>query len=113
MGMEFVSDFDAETARSGVPSIFLRDSDGLWKVEANLTRDCWERTHPVARDEGHGLMRDRATGFVTLVYVTGRGLLEEHPRADITWFDTAQDARAALDGLGRPPIQRSATATDE
>lgn len=103
-GMEFVSEYDRETAERGVPSIFLRDSDGLWRVESNLTRDCWERTHPTMRHLGHGLMRDRATGFVTLVFVTSRALLEDHPRADITWFDTPEDARAALDALGRPPI---------
>ena len=102
--MEFVSDYDRETAENGVPSIFLRDSDGLWKVESNLTRDCWERTHPAMRHEGHGLLRDRATGFVTQVYVTGRALLEDHPRADITWFDSEADARGALQALGSPPL---------
>lgn len=102
--MEFVSDYDRETADNGVPSIFLRDPDGLWKLEANLTRDCWERTRPSMRHVGHGLLRDRATGFVTQVYVTGRALLEDHPRADITWFDSEDDARRALHALGSPPL---------
>lgn len=101
--MEFVSDYDAEMARRGPPGIFLRDPDGLWKYNADLTRDTWERTHPLERDCGFGLMRDRATGFNTPIYVTGRALFIDHPRVDVIWFEDLASLGAALAALGSPP----------
>ena len=101
--MEFVSPYDVEMATRGPAGIFLRDPDGLWKYDSDLTRDCWERAAPVEREPGFGLMRDRATGFNTPVYVTGRGLLGEHPRVDVTWFPDLPALMHAYAALGSPP----------
>ncbi|HJN72749.1 MAG TPA: hypothetical protein QGF58_02335 [Myxococcota bacterium] len=101
--MEFVSTYDAEMAASGPAGIFLRDPDGLWKFDSDLSRDCWARAAPLTRDPGFGLMRDRASGFNTPVYVTGRGIFDDHPRLDVTWYADLPAMLAALSALGSPP----------
>ena len=64
--------------------------------------------HPRApsppRDPGFALFRDRETGFVSLLYVTARALVAEHPRADSRFLDDEPAALAALAALGRPPV---------
>ncbi len=50
------------------------------------------------------LVRDRGTGFVSLVYVTAAALLEDHPRADVRPFDSRDAAEAARAAFGTPPL---------
>ena len=104
--MQFCSPYDEAVAASGPPSIFLRTLEGVWRVQPDLSRDGCERLKRVpARQEGHGLMTDTATGFVTAVYTTGRSLFEDHPRVTVKWFASEAEAAAALDALGRPPVR--------
>lgn len=104
--MEFLHDYDRAAAESGPPSVFLLTHEGLWRLMPDLTRDGWVRLERTpAREEGHGLMRDRATGYVTRVFTTGRALFEDHPRVDCTWFGSESEALAAYEALGRPPLQ--------
>ena len=105
--MQFCSEYDEALAASGPPSVFLRTLEGFWRVEPNIARDGCERLKQVPeRIEGHGLMRDTATGFVSRIYTTGRGLFDGHPRVELTWCPTEQDADEAFAALGNPPIQR-------
>jgi len=101
--MEFVSTYDEVMATRGPPGIFLRDPDGLWKFDSDLSRDCWERAAPLEREPGFGLLRDESTGFNTPVFVTGRALLSDHPRATVRWFDDLDALMEALADLGSPP----------
>lgn len=104
--MQFCSAYDEAVAASGPPSIFLRTLEGLWRVQPDLSRDGCERLKRVPeRVEGHGLMTDTATGFVTAVYTTGRDLFEDHPRVTVEWFDSEAAATAALEAMGRPTVR--------
>jgi len=101
----FCSPFDATLASDGPAAVFLLDREGLLRFDAEWTRDAWGR-HPGPHERGvfWTLVRDRASGFVQRVLVTGRDLLREHPRLEARTFDDADAAEAALRALGRPPI---------
>ena len=105
---DFCSALDRAWAESGPPALFMLTVEGVWRLEPDLSRDGWERVKPELppRLPGHGLMRDLETGFVTRIYVTGRVLMDEHPRVEVQWFDDADSARAALVALGRPPLRK-------
>ncbi len=103
--MRFCSPYDEELALHGPPSIFLRTPDGLWRVQPDLARDGCARLKRVPeRSEGHGLMQDKATRFVTRVYTTSRALFEDHPRVLLSWYPSEEEADAALAELGCPPL---------
>jgi len=101
----FCSPFDETLAREGPAAIFLLDREGRLRFDAEWTRDAWGR-HPGPHDRHHvwALVRDRATGFVQRVLITGRALLDDHPRLDARTYPDADAALAALGGLGSPPV---------
>lgn len=107
--MEFGSPFDEALAKSGPAGIFLVDREGLLRFEATWTRDCWGRA---VGPHSHGwtwlLARDRASGFVQLVLATSPTVLVMHPRLDLRTFADPESARAALAGIGNPPIAEEA-----
>lgn len=95
--------FDAAVAALGPPAIFVPDAEGLWRLEPDLSRDAWQRLGQApAPDPAYGLLRDRATGYVSLVWAGSRALLEGHPRASLRWYPTEEEARAARAALGAP-----------
>ncbi len=103
--LQFVSDFDRLLATSDAPLLFLRDPEGFWRVQVDLARDGAVRLgRPPRLQEGHALLRDRITGLVTPVYTTSRELLQDHPRADIVFYASAEAMLAAFESLGRPPV---------
>jgi hypothetical protein len=103
---EFVHTFDHTVAVSGPPCVFLLTIEDAWRVEPDLSRDGWVRLDRVPeRNPGYGLMRDRATGWVTRIYCTGRDLFLNHPRVDVEWFETGADMRAAYAAIGPLPLQ--------
>lgn len=104
--MDTCSRYDTAMLESGPPSVFVRTHEQLWRVEPDITRDCWERLsgRDFTRDPRHALVRDRATGFVSWWYLTSPALLDEHPRLDARFFESAEAAEQALVALGRPPI---------
>lgn len=105
---EFVHTFDHTVALVGPPCVFLLTIEGAWRVEPDLSRDGWVRLDRVPeRDPAYGLMRDRATGWVTRIYCTGRDLFLDHPRVDVTWFDSADAMYAAYDAIGPLPLKPS------
>lgn len=103
--MQFCSEFDAALAEAGPPAVFLPDRNGDLRFDPSWTRDCWGRA-PGPHAHGHVwlLARDRASGFVQLVFVTSPTLLAEHPRLDLRAFPDPAAAREALDVLGVPPV---------
>lgn len=105
--MRFCSPYDLALAETGPATIFLRTLEGLWRVQPDLSRDGCERLKRVPeRDEGYGLMTDRATRFVTPVFTTSLALFEDHPRVDVQWFEDEAAMDEALLALGRPPLRR-------
>ncbi|MCB9741672.1 MAG: hypothetical protein H6741_02085 [Alphaproteobacteria bacterium] len=102
--MDFANPFDAALAQGGAPAIFVLNDEGAWKLAHMLTRDAWERQGSAERDPCFALVRDSATGFVSLWYSTGRALLEGHPRAELRFFEDGAAAAEALAALGRPPV---------
>ena len=101
----FCSPFDETLAREGPAAIFLLDREGLLRFDAEWTRDAWGR-HPGPQERGifWTLVRDRRTGFVQRVLVTGRDLLTDHPRLEARIYDDAEAAKAALRAIGIPAI---------
>jgi hypothetical protein len=103
--MQFVSDYDALLATSDAPLLFLRDPEGFWRVQVDLARDGAVRLgRTPAPGIGHALLRDRATSLVTPVFTTSRELLSDHPRADVVFYESAEEMMAAFSALGRPPL---------
>lgn len=103
---EFCGPFDRALASAAVPAVFLVDTDGLLRFDADWTRDAWQRAGDVTLRWGQtwSLARDRASGYVLLVMATSPDLLAHHPRLDVRAYPDHAAARAALDALGRPPI---------
>lgn len=108
--MNFCSPFDRDMAASGPPAVFVRSPEQEWRVEPDLSRDGWERLgrreEPLVpqRSPAHVLVRDRATGFVSWLYVTSTDLLLDHPRLDHRVYDDADTAGLALEALGPCPV---------
>ena len=83
-------------AESGPAAVFLFDREGLLRSQESWTRDAWGRNAgPHQKACTWVLVRDRDTGFVTVMMVSSPTLLLEHPRADVRAFDSLSDARAA------------------
>ena len=103
--MDFCSDFDAELARQGPAAVFLPDRDGLWRFDAEWTRDAWGRhPGPHALAPTYTLLRDHDTGFVLLVLVSSPTLLPDHPRMDVRAFGDKQAAVAERVRFGVVPV---------
>ncbi|MEM6926509.1 MAG: hypothetical protein AAF602_06250 [Myxococcota bacterium] len=103
----FCSPFDETLAREGPAAVFLLDREGLLRFDAEWTRDAWGRhPGPHERRETWVLARDRASGFVQRVMITGPTLLDDHPRLEARAYPDATSATRALDAIGRPPIAR-------
>lgn len=107
--MDFCSDFDAGLAAAGPAAVFLPDRDGLWRFDAEWTRDAWGR-HPGPHviEPTYSLLRDRDTGFVLLVLVTSPTLLPDHPRMDVRAFPDVGSARHARARFGAVPVAEEA-----
>jgi len=103
--MTFCSPFDKELAATSPAAIFVRNTDGEWRLAPDLTRDGRNRVlDPPDRDPAHALFRDKETGFVSWFYVTATALLRDHPRGEPRFYPTEAEAGAALDAIGRPPL---------
>lgn len=99
--------FDAQVAALGALALFTVDADGRLRLDADRSRDALSRLEaPPLYAPCLALMRDRATGYVQLVLAGAPELVLGHPRAEALLFDTAADALAALEALGRPPLRR-------
>ncbi len=108
--MRFCSPFDRDMAADGPPAVFVRSPEHEWRLEADLSRDGWERLGrrddplvPVRRPS-HVLVRDRATGFVSWFYVTSLDLLLDHPRLEHQPYDSEEACAAVHDRLGLAPV---------
>jgi len=106
----YASPMDALAAEKGIPSLFLLDHEGNWRLESDLTRDAYQRlelaggdTQP-KWDAGYALFTDSKSRFVTQIFTTSRALLENHPRGTAEFFDTEESANTAYLSLGRPPL---------
>ena len=109
---EFTSPMDALAAESGVPSIFVLDHENCWRLEADLTRDAYQRMElakiqaPPIRDVAYALFRDNKSHFVSRFFTTSKALLEGHPRGTARFFSTEAEAEEAYKRLGRPPLAK-------
>ena len=105
----FCCGFDGTLADQGPAAIFLPDREGLLRFEPDWTRDAWERA-PGPHSHGWAwlLLRDRGTGFVSLVLATAPTLLVSHPRADVRSFGSFEAALEARRAFGTPPVTRIA-----
>lgn len=109
MSRLFCSPFDDALAHTGPAAVFLPDREGALRFDADWTRDAWERAPgPHAHGWTWRLLRDHATGFVTLALVTSPTLLSVHPRADVRTYADQASAMAARSAFGRPPVAREA-----
>ena len=103
---------DALAAESGVPSIFVLDHENCWRLEADLTRDAYQRlemaqvTGTPSRDIAFVLFRDNKSHFVSRFFTTSKTLLEGHPRGTARFFSTEAEADEAYECLGRPPLAK-------
>ena len=101
------SPFDAALAASDVAAVFLLDREGLWRFDETWTRDAFAReSGPHRRGAAWRLLRDRATGWVTLVHTNSPDLLSVHPRADVRTYGSVDEALAARAAVGNPPIAK-------
>lgn len=107
---EYASPMDALAAEHGIPSLFLLDHEGHWRLESDLTRDAYQRlqltgenTRP-DRDAAYALFTDTNSGYVTRFFTTARALLQGHPRGTATFFENEAAVNAAYSALGRPPM---------
>jgi hypothetical protein len=103
--MQYCNPFDEALARDGAPAIFLRDREGMLRFDETWTRHAWGRE---AGPHAHGwtwlLLRDRATGYVTVVLATSPTLMPSHPRCDVREVADRDAAEAQLAAYGSPPI---------
>lgn len=105
MARTFCNPFDEALAADGPPAVFLFDREGLLRFDETWTRDAYNRSPgPHARGEAWLLLRDRATGFVTLAMVTSATLIPHWPRADVRAYATRAAAEEARAAFGQPPL---------
>jgi len=103
---------DALAAECGVPSIFVLDHENCWRLEADLTRDAYQRLELAqvkelpTRDVSFALFRDNKSHFVSRFFTTSKALLEGHPRGTARFFSTEVEADEAYKRLGRPPLAK-------
>ena len=103
--MDFCDPFDRALAETGPPCIFLPDREGFLRFDADWSRDCWTRSEaPLAPGWRWVLLRDADTGFVQLILATAANLLVAHPRGQVRSFAELEDALAAVQAFGRPPL---------
>jgi uncharacterized protein YbjT (DUF2867 family) len=106
----FCGPFDADLAASGPPAVFLPDRDGALRFDADWTRDTWNHAELAGDDPSTRgawrwvLLRDHATGYVTLLLATGPHLVRTHPRGTPQAWATRELAEAARAAFGNPPI---------
>jgi hypothetical protein len=98
----FADPFDLEMARSGPAAVFSLGPRGQLRLALNRSRDQGKRA-PSERPRGfhHCVFQDRTTRHRQYVLCTSSALCIEHPRADITVYET-QDA--ALDAVRRGAV---------
>lgn len=103
--MSFCNAFDEHLSQHGPAAVFLPDHEGLYRFDASWTRDAWERNPgPHAIEPVWVLFRDHASGYITCVHCSSPTLLVDHPRGDVRIFPTQDEAHAARDAYGRPPL---------
>jgi hypothetical protein len=101
---------DRRLALEGPPSIFILDHEQKWRFDASLTRDGTQRLDQSVSgsqadlDWAFVLLRDRATGFVSRMMTTGRGLFEGHTRADPRFFATEDEFNTAWEEIRELPV---------
>ena len=102
---DFCNAFDSLLAEQGPAAVFLPDREGLFRMDTEWTRDAWTR-HPGPHVHGWTwtLVRDRLTGFVTLVLVTSPTLLPVHHEGDVRTFPSLDAAELARAAFGEPPV---------
>ena len=101
----FVSPFDALLATSVAPLLFLRDPEGFWRAEVDLSRDGAVRLgRAPTLERGWALARDRSTGLVTPIFTTSRELLLNHPRLEVVFYEDEAEQTRVFQALGRPPL---------
>jgi hypothetical protein len=102
----FCNPFDeALASQPGAPAVFLLDREGMLRFDETWTRDAWGRDPgPHAWGVVWRLLRDRATGYVTLVMTTSPTLNATHPRCDVRSFATWEEASAARASWGPLPL---------
>ncbi len=107
--MVFPNPFDQLMFEQGPPAVFLPDRKGEWKLEPTWSRDAWGRdAGPHERGVAWALVRDKGTGFITLVVLTSPTLLRQWPRADVRLYEDEASAREARAAFGEPPLCREA-----
>lgn len=109
MPLSFGDPFDQALARTGPPAVFTLSADGELRLQADRTRDAWQRLadgHPPLHEACHCLLRDHATGWVQYALITSPALCNAHPRADIWRYDSEEEALQALSRAGQPPVWR-------
>ena len=115
--MHLCSPFDEALAQHGPPAVFVRDMEGQLRAEPDLSRDGWERCRSrgvvPTLDPSFALVRDRATGFVSLCFVIGFPVLEPGKTAPLklpaVWPARISETAPASTAKGRstPPPSSS------
>lgn len=101
----FCSPFDEALAQAGPAAVFLPDPEGSLRFHASWTRDAWGRAPgPHVVGWSWQLFRDKGNGFVQLALVTSPTLIQEHPRLDVRAYATREEAVAAREVFGSPPL---------
>lgn len=106
----YCSPMDERLAIEGPPGIFILDHEQKWRFDASLTRDGTQRLHQTVAgsqaelDWAFVLLRDRATGFVSRMMTTGKGLFDGHTRVDPRFFATEGDFDAAWGCISELPV---------
>lgn len=103
--LKYASVFDETLAREGPPAVFMFDADRRLRMEHMWTRDAWTRAEqPLVFGEKWVLLRDKASGFVGLALVTSPALLCTHPAFEFRSYLSFEEAKAAREAFGDPPI---------
>lgn len=107
--LKFCSTYDETLAKEGPAAVFLPDKRGAWRFDAEWSRDAWLREEgPHQRNMGYRLWRDANTGYIVLLMVSSDTLLTTHPKGQLRTFRTLDEAEAAREQYGKPPVDRKA-----